>query len=318
VYLRPDTGTLDGIRGPRVLTAIAVAFLATAALAQTSPAQQAAVEPPAAATAVNLNITPKRLTFGRGERSASVYIYNQGSTPATFDIAIVDRVMLPNGDIKPLSEAETDAQLQPIVGRLRSADGMVLATPRRATLAPGRGQTIRVRVTPPTGAAAAEYRSHLTVTTVPPRDTGLTAEDAAAKASDRLSFRVTSVFGLSIPVIIRSGTADAQGTIRNARLTYADLSPNGIVPARRTPVVSLDLVRSGANSLFGNVEIRVKGGKDPIGLARGVGVYTEIDHRSIRIPLQRAPAAGEELEIAFVDDDVTPGRVIAQMSVIAP
>ncbi len=295
------------------------ALLASVATAQ--PAGQTQLQPAApAATAVgvNLNITPKRLTFDRGARSATVYIYNQGTAPATFDIAMVDRVMLPTGEIKPLSEAKDQPQLKPVVEKLSSANGMVLATPRRATLAPGKGQTIRLRITAPPAAGAPEYRSHLTVTTVPPRDVGLTAENAAAERANQLSFRLTSVFGISIPVIIRGGAADVQGQIRGAQLNYANLSPDGVAPARRTPVLSLDLVRSGANSLFGNVEIRAKGSKEPIGLMRGVGVYTEIGHRNIQIPLQRAPAPGEQLEITFVDDDVTPGRVIARSSVAAP
>jgi len=296
------------------------ALLASVATAQPAvqPAQAPAAQQSPTGIGVNLNITPKRLTFDRGARSATVYIYNQGTAPATFDIAMVDRVMLPTGEIKPLSEAKDQPQLKPVVDKLNSALGMVVATPRRATLAPGKGQTIRLRITPPQTAGAAEYRSHLTVTTVPPRDVGLTAENAAAERSNQLSFRLTSVFGLSIPIIIRGGAADVQGQIRDAQLTYADLSPDGVAPARRTPVLSLNLVRSGANSLFGNVEVRTKGSKDPIGLMRGVGVYTEIDHRSIRIPLQRAPGRGEQLEITFVDDDVTPGRVITRSSVAAP
>jgi len=300
-----------------VMGALAV-LLASSTVAQGQGTAPAAAPAPATVD-VNLNITPKRLTFDRGDRSATVYIFNQGSTPATFDIALVDRVMLPTGDIKPVSEAKTEAQLKPVVDKLKSAEGMVLATPRRATLAPGKGQTIRIRVTPPATADGSEYRSHLTVTTVPPRDVGLTAEEASAERSKQLSFRINSVFGLSIPVIVRSGPANVQGEIRGARLNYANLSPDGVAPPRRTPIVTFDLVRSGTNSLFGNVEVRSKsGGKDPIGLMRGVGVYTEIGHRSVQVALQRTPAAGEQLEITFVDDDVTPGRVIARSNLAAP
>ena len=53
-------------------------------------------------------------------------------------------------------------------------------------------------------------------------------------------------------------------------------------------------------------------------LARGVGVYTEIDRRAVQIPLMRAPEAGEQLEITFTDDDTSPGRVLAQRAVPAP
>lgn len=287
--------------------------------AQPAPA---AVEAPLTSVGVNLNITPKRLTFDRASRSATVYIFNQGTAPATFDITVVDRVMLPTGEIRPVSELAADPAMKPLLDRLKSAQELVVATPRRATLGPGKGQTIRVRALQPDGApsAAGEYRSHLTVTTIPPRDVGLTAEQVAAREPNQLSFRVQSVFGLSIPVIIRSTGVDVGAGIENVSLAYSDISPDGVAPARRTPVLNFDVLRSGANSLFGNIEIRsaASGEKEPLGLIRGIGVYPEIDRRSIRIPLQRAPRPGEQLEIVFIDDDAKPGSVIARSSFTAP
>lgn len=297
------------------------ALLLLPSAASSQGMQPAADAAPATSVGVNLNITPKRLTFDRNTRSATVYIFNQGTTPATFDVSVVDRVMLPSGEIKPLSDVEADPAMKSLTARLHSAQDLVLATPRRATLAPGKGQTIRVRASQPAGEAAnaGEYRSHLTVTTVPPRSTGVTAEEASSRGPNQLSFRVQSVFGLSIPVIIRPGAVDVQAGIENVSLGYANLSPDGVAPARRTPMLSFDMRRAGANSLFGNIEIRSGNAeeKEPLGLARGIGVYPEIDHRSIRIPLQRAPRPGEQLEIIFIDDDAKPGSVIARSSFTA-
>lgn len=302
-------------RLPALAAVVVLAPIPTVALS----AQDSGSPPPAASAPgkANLNITPKRLTFNRGERSHTVYIYNQGTTPAVFDISMVDRIMLPSGEIEPLSQAEKQPDLAPLISHLASAKDMLIATPRRATLAPGKGQTIRILVTAPAGAGVPEYRSHLTVTTVPPRDVGVTAEEAAdAERSNRLSFNVTPVFGISIPVIVRSGTPDIRGAIANVHLSYADVSPDGVAPARRTPVLSFAVERTGANSLFGNVEVRAKNGKDLLGLARGVGVYTEIDQRIIQIPLRRSLTAGEQLEIRFVDDDTNPGHVIARTAFV--
>jgi P pilus assembly chaperone PapD len=279
-----------------------------------APVEQAAPQ----SVAVNLNITPKRLILDKGNRSGAVYIFNQGNAPATFDISLVERVMLPSGEIKPLAEARTEPQLQPIVDNLASAQSLLVATPRRVSLAPGKGQTIRIRATPPADAAR-EYRTHLTVTTVPPRDAGVTADQAQAGAGGQLSFRITSVFGLSIPVIVRPGAADARGTIENMRLAFADISPDGVSSPVRTPVVRFELRRLGVSSLFGNVEIQSARGKDrsALGLARGIGVYPEIGSRSIQIPLRRAPSAGEQLEIVFTDDDSSPGKVVARSTFTA-
>jgi hypothetical protein len=282
-------------------------------------AQTAQPGPPAAAPAlaarINLNITPKRLVFDRTTRSATVYVFNQGNRPATADVTIVDRVMLPTGEIKPFTDAGAQADLKPVADQLRSARPFVIATPRRITLPPGKGQTIRLRVNLPADAEAAEYRSHLTVATVPPREAGLTAENAAAQAAGQLSIRIDAVFGLSIPLIVRTGPADIRGDIRNVRLAQQTISLDGVTPPRPVPVLTFDLERLGANSLFGNIEVRASAGrKDVLGTIRGVGVYTEIGGRTVNLPLQRMPAAGETLDLSFTDDDSMRGQIVARRS----
>lgn len=306
-------GCSSACERPFFMVLAAAGLLTPPASAQT-PASSADAQ--TAAVSVNLNITPKRLVLDRGNRAGTAYIFNQGNVPATFDIALVERVMLPNGEIKAVSELRDQPQFQPLVDRLSSAQPMLVATPRRITLAPGKGQTIRVRAMQPANGPQ-EYRTHLTVTTVPPRESGITADQAQTQSSGQLSFRITSVFGLSIPVIVRPGPADVRGAVENARIAFAELSPDGVAPPVRTPVLRLDLRRLGASSLFGNVEVRsMRGGeREAIGLARGVGVYPEIDVRTLQIPLRRAPRPGEQIEITFTDDDAAPGRVIARLPI---
>ena len=302
-----------------ILRFLAGLFAALAMLTPASALAQDEAQPAPVTVGANLNISPKRLTFDRSGKSATIYIFNQGQAAATFDVTLVDRIMTPAGQITPLAEALTEPELTEIAGRLKSAQPMLLATPRRVTLAPGKGQTIRVRVNPGAGAQApGEYRTHLTVTTIPPRDIGLTAEQAADPNSSELKFIVHSVFGISVPVIVRLGETDVRGAIENPTLSYADISPDGVAPAVRTAVLSFDLARLGANSLFGHLQVTGAKSKEPIGLARGVGVYTEIDRRAVHIPLMRAPEPGERLEITFTDDDTSPGKVLAQSALTAP
>ena len=170
--------------------------------------------------------------------------------------------MLPDGQIVPLTDAQAKPELKGEVDLLKSAKPMLVATPRRATLAPGKGQTIRLRASPsvagPAGSAppAGEYRTHLTITTIPPRDTGLTAEQAATLNPQELRFQINSVFGISIPVIVRIGAPDVRGAIENAKLSTQNHSADGVAPPKPTAMLSIELVRQGPNSLFGNVEVR--------------------------------------------------------------
>jgi hypothetical protein len=202
---------------------------------------------------------------------------------------------------------------------------MIVVSPRRATVTPGKGQTIRIRAVPPTAGSAGtppgEYRTHLTVTTIPPRDIGLTAEQAASLAPQELRFQINSVFGLSVPVIMRVGPPDIRGAIEDVKLNMQNVSPDGVAPPRPVPVLSFQLVRLGPNSLFGNLEVR--GTKDktsdqPLAAARGIGVYTEIDRRLVQMPLRRKPAAGEQVEVSFKDDDTAPGRLVAKATLTSP
>jgi P pilus assembly chaperone PapD len=299
---------------------LAAPSLGASASAQTGLQAEAAAQAPTDVGA-NLNISPKRLTLNRTQRSASVYIFNQGTAPATFDIGLVDRVMLPDGRIAPLDDALATAELKPIADRLASAKPLLLAAPRRVSLAPGKGQTIRVRLNPSEALSpAAEYRTHLTVTTVPPRESGYTAEEAAAMRPGELSFSIRSVFGVSIPIIVRFAEPQVAARLENARVHTASLSADGLSAPKPTPVATLDVVRSGANSLFGDLEVVAHHGRasEVIGAARGLGVYTEIDRRTVQVPLDRAPRKGERVEVRFSDSDAAPGKLLAAGDLVTP
>ena len=279
------------------------------------PAQPAAAPVPAQAVQANINITPKRLILNDKKRTDSAYIFNQGNVPVTVDVSVVDRVMLPDGQIKTLADAQAQPDLKPVADRLRSARSYTLVTPRRVTLMPGKGQTIRLRAALPVDANAPEYRSHLTVITVPPRDVGLTAENAAAQKAGELAIRINAVFGLSIPVIVRNGAPDARAALSEVMLEEELLSPDGVAPAAPVPILSFDIVRLGSSSLYGNIQVRSESDrKDVVASLRGVGVYPEIDGRRVRVRLQRKPVKGETLNVQFIDDDVAPGLVLARQS----
>lgn len=306
-----------------VLAALAATLLASPAARPQDAAPDAGAAQPAQAAldisgGVNLNITPRRVTLDRQTRTATVYIYNQGETETAFDIALVDRVMLPDGRIRGLDEAQADAAAAGAAQRLQSASGFVVAAPRRVTLAPGRGQTIRLRANPPPDAAPGEYRTHLTVTNIPPPDSGLTAEQAAAAAEGDLVFRIQSIFGISIPVIVRTAAPDVRARIENPMLTRTEVPATDDAPAGTAPALRFDIVREGPNSVFGNIEIRSGGEAEPLGVARGMGVYPEIERRSATIALSREPRPGEALSVVLIDDDTDPGRELARAAFPAP
>ncbi|EJL33937.1 hypothetical protein PMI01_01892 [Caulobacter sp. AP07] len=269
-----------------------------------------------------LSISPKRVTFDETGRSATVYIFNRGSQAATYSLGLVDRVMTPDGQIRTVAESASAPEGVAANARLKSATALLTFAPRRVTLRPGESQTVRIRVLRPADLAVGEYRTHLTVTDVPPETAGLTAEEAVAPGAGELAVRIVALFSVSIPVIVRQGPADVQAGIDTVRFAVKDppAAADAAAP-KRTGLLTIDLVRQGASSLFGDVEIRaVKAGKpgEIVGGAKGVAVYGEIDRRTLALPLTRIPTSGETLNIVFRDDDTRAGAPLATADFTVP
>ncbi|MDB5459366.1 MAG: hypothetical protein JWO72_1107 [Caulobacteraceae bacterium] len=267
----------------------------------------------------DLNVSPRRVVFEANSRAQTVLIFNAGTQPATYNIELVDRVMMLDGRILTIAESPQTPDAAAVVGRLKSAKAFVNFTPRRVTLAPGESQTIRVRALRPADLPAGEYRTHLTVTASPPEDLGLTAEQAAAPSSAVLSVRLATLFSVAIPMIVRQGAADQRAGVENLHYIAADAAAGG--RSADKPTLSVDVVRKGGNSLYGDVEVREvrqRRGGEPIGAMRGFGVYPEIDRRTVQVPLNRKLVSGEKLEVVFKDADSTTGRMLATESFVAP
>jgi hypothetical protein len=270
----------------------------------------------------DLNVSPKRLVLDQTSRAGAVYVFNRGARPATYAVSLDERVMTPDGRIRSVEEAAGAPDGAATIVRAKSARSMILFTPHRVTLEGGSSQVVRLRVLRPVGLAAGEYRAHLTVRELPPESVGLTAEQAAANENGSLAIQITTLLAVSLPVIVRQGPSDVRAGIEGVSYTVA-AAPAGAAagsPAR-IATVSLQLLRQGQSSLFGNVEIRkVAGGKpgELVGALRGVGVYTEIDRRAVEVPLARIPSAGARLAVIFRAEDAKPGEDLATAYLTVP
>lgn len=294
----------------KLMQALLCVSAAMAGMSAAGPVMAQAA-PPAAALpasgAADINITPRRVIFEGNKRADAVFVFNQGTAEVTVDVALVDNAMLPSGEIVPMARiAEKGPEAAASAALVKSAKPLLLAAPSRLTLPPGQGRTIRLRASAPADAAAAEYRTHLTVTTVPPADSGLTAEQASAVQRGELVLRIQSIFGVSIPLIVRAGGASAT----------AAFGPMRAAEAKGKPVLTVPIRRAGSASLYGNIEVR--SGKAVIGKVRGLGVYPEIGERLAEVPLDRALRKGETVTVTYFADEAKPGTALAAGSFTAP
>jgi hypothetical protein len=291
----------------RAMTAVAavLAIFAGSAVAQDSQqgeAQQAAATAPA--TSGDVNLTPRRIVFGPRDRGVKeITIFNRTNGTATYTITLTDRAMTPDGALVETADAPEAER-----ARLKSALGFIRYSPRQMTLGPRESQTVRLQARPPAGEPPAEYRTHFSVTATPPPDTGTDIAAAASGArSDLLQVRITPIYGIMIPIIVRTGDLSAKASISDVHL----------VESQGRKGIGFAINRSGDRSVYGGIDIYLEGSGSPrkIGGIRGLGVYGEIDHRNVVIPLEAtAPAvgAGSRVKIVYTDDELDPGKVLAE------
>jgi hypothetical protein len=84
-----------------------------------------------------------------------------------------------------------------------------------------------------------------------------------------------------MPIIIRKGQLEVTGGLANPRL---DTTAEGTTFA-------VDISRAGTASLYGDLLVYRQGSDEPVFLARGLGVYPEIDSRHTEFEVSPEQAA---------------------------
>jgi P pilus assembly chaperone PapD len=222
----------------------------------------------------DLLIAPTRIVFEGRLRSAELTLVNVGSSTATYRITFVHLRMSAEGGTQEIEASGVEP------GE-RFADELIRYSPRQVTLEPHAAQTVRMQLRKPEGLEPGEYRSHLLFRAIPAAGPETkTTEDATA-----FSVRLTALYGVSIPVIVRHGDTSARATLSDLEL----VPPSG---ADATPAMRFRINRTGNQSLYGNLTVTFvpAGGKaSVVGLANGVAVYTPNPVRRAAIALHAPP-----------------------------
>ena len=250
---------------------------------------------PASAGVGDLLVAPTRLVLNGG-RGTEVILNNIGEEPATYRISVEFRRMKGDGTLEAVAEP-SDPE--------KAARDMIVYAPRRVTLAPHEPQSIRISARPPQGLPDGEYRIHLLFRAIPPATPVAQAASAPVKG---LSFKLTPVYGVTIPVIVRLGNLEAKAGIANVRLERRD----------GKPAIALDLSRSGGRSTFGEVRVLKQGVKDPIARQRAVAVYTEVGQRQVVLPIDesfKGKVAGP-VTVQYVETYDDGSRTIAETQAV--
>ena len=231
--------------------------------------------------AQGVSIAPLRVLFDGRTRSATVFLTNRTAETATYRISLVNRRMLESGAIV-VADTEKEGEF--------FGDKNIRYSPRRVTIAPFSSQTIRLLARRPRGDVPenVEYRTHLAIRSIPvtPHLTDLENEEELI-AEGKISVTAVATIETVIPIIMRLGNPRATIEITNPSLVLKD-------PDSGFPILSVDLVRGGDRSVYGDLEVVhvAPGGQETqLHLGRGLAVYSPTPKRTRRITLKKATSA---------------------------
>ena len=243
----------------------------------------------------DLLVAPTRIVLD-GRKGAEIILNNIGDEQATYRVSIEFRRMTEAGDLVDVTTP---------TGADQKAEDMIVYAPRKVTLAPNQPQAIRIAARPGQGIADGEYRVHMLFRAIPPATPVVQAQAEEVKG---VQFKLTPVYGVTIPVIVRLGNLQATAGIADVRLEKKD----GAV------AVGLDLTRTGSRSTYGEVRVLKAGVKDPIAIQKGVAIYTEVGKRHVSVPVSdayKASAAGP-VTVEYIETYDDGRHLVAQTQAV--
>ncbi len=256
----------------------------------------------------DLLVAPTRVVLEGRDRAAELSLINIGPAAATYRISFVHMAMT---DIGELKEIEKPAGVT-------TAEELIRYSPRQITLQPNVAQVVRLQVRKPAELPDGEYRAHLLFRAVPREDAApaQNVEAQAGKSGSGFNIKLTPIYGVSIPVIVRSGATSATASISDVRL---------LPPPKEgeTPQVEFKLSRAGNQSVYGNITISFTpagGSSRVVGLVNGLAVYTPNAMRMVTAVLQPPPGTvvrGGRLSVAFSKAEQN-GERLAEAAVDVP
>lgn len=217
----------------------------------------------------DLLVTPRRVVFEGNKQSQELTLANTGQDTARYSVSFVQYRMTNSGTFE-LVEAPDSGQY--------FADKYLRFFPRAVTLAPNESQVVRMQFRKLPDMKPAEYRSHIYFRAVP-KETAL--GDEAPVDSTTIGIRLTPIFGIAIPVIVRVGELDLS-------VKLSDVSIDAVSDTTTNLAVTIN--RYGDKSVYGDLTVNwvpEKGEPVEVGLVRGIAVYTPNKIRRFNMQLRK-------------------------------
>jgi len=251
----------------------------------------------------DLMLFPKRIVFEGSKRSQEINLANSGKDTARYILSVVQIRMKEDGSFETITEPDPGQHF---------ADKYFRIFPRNVVLPPNEAQTVKVQLTNTSELQPGEYRSHLYVRAEEEKKP--LGEEEAPRDSKTISVKIKAVFGISIPVIIRTGENNSKVSISDVMLVQDNETP---------PSVKFTFNRNGNMSVYGDVMvdyISPEGKTIRVGTANGLSVYTPTNRRNFNLALNKAPGVDfhkGSLQVSYRynaanADQLAEGKIVLQ------
>ncbi len=244
----------------------------------------------------DLLVAPTRIILD-GRRGTEVILSNVGSDEATYRIGLELRRMTEDGQLVDVDEKDANAVEKAALSMIRYA-------PRRITLPPGQPQAVRIAARPGADIPDGEYRVHMSFRAIPkPRPV-----TQAADKAEGIKINLIPIYGVTIPIIVRHGRIEATVAINDPKVVTGETGPE----------LRLAMSRSGESSTYGELRVVRPGSSEPVFMARGVAIYSEVGERRMQFPLSAEQAAQMKGQLRFEYREMPEagGRLIASVDTV--
>jgi hypothetical protein len=197
-----------------------------------------------------------------------------------------------NGSFETISEPDSGQNF---------ADKYIRIFPRKVVLGPNESQTVKVQLTNTGKLLPGEYRSHLYFRAE--EDKSPLGELQPLKDSTSISVNIVAVFGITLPVIIRTGESSTTVNISDTEF---------LMEKDAVPTVKMKFIRAGNMSTYGDVavdHISLQGTMTRVGIVKGISVYCPNTTRHSQITLDKNSAIdyhSGKLLVTYSDQSIRP------------
>jgi hypothetical protein len=247
----------------------------------------------------DVQIYPKRILFDGSKRAQELSIANSGKDTARYTISVIQIRMKDDGSFETID--------RPYEGQ-NFADKNFRFFPRTVVLAPNEAQTVKIQLLKFSELPGGEYRSHLYFRAEAEKKP--LGQDSTGNKSS-IEVRIVPTYGISIPVIIRSGEPSTEISVSQVQFSWEKDT---------IPVLNFDLNRSGNMSVYGDIKVdylSTEGKETRVCSVKGMSLYAPNSVRHFRLPLQKRPDINfKKGSLHIVYTDVSgPVQKVAQQQI---